>query len=535
MDDTTLTSLLQPKAYPEPTSSVQLIQTHVSWIFLTDEYVYKVKKPVNYGFLDFSSLDKRRFFCDEEVRLNSRLCPDIYLQTVPLVMTPDGASFHGEGEIIDYAVLMKRLPAQRMLDVLVDRGAVTPEDMRSIADVVGRFHLEADRSKEISSFGTIAAITANCNENFSQLTAYIDRSISHDDLSIITDWTDKFLKRLKQAFERRVLDGFIRDCDGDLHLENICLADRPYIFDCIEFNNRFRYSDTAADVAFLLMDLDFHGREDLGDAFLEHYRDITSDEGLDEILPFYKIYRAMVRGKVESFRLDDPGIPDIDKEKARRTALRYFSLAKRYSTLTPAAPRLILTCGLMGSGKSFVSSLLAPPLKAEVIASDRVRKELAGIPADTKAHEEYNSGIYSPAFTNAVYLELLHRAETVLKTGRTAIVDASFRKRGDRELFRHLAASRGSSCLIIETFCPETTTRERLQERSRKKSTVSDGRWELFPRQKMDFEPVTADEQPFVTVDTTREPETIIAQLIEFLGAPHVADIKVDNHQKASA
>jgi uncharacterized protein len=286
MEQRILQSLLAPSAYPEPATSVHLVQTHVSFIFITDNFVYKIKKPVDFGFLNFTTLDRRRFYCTEEVRLNRRLNPDMYLGVVEVRETPDGARFDGEGKVIDYAVKMKRLPEERMLDRLLREGTITDDDIRRIARTIGEFHLKAEQGEEINNYGGTAAIRHNWEENFQQIAEFVPPVISKRDLRIIMDWAETFLAEHEGLFAERVSQGFIRDCDGDIHMENICLTDRIWIFDCIEFNNRFRYSDTAADIAFLLMDFDFNERRDFSAVFLSEYREVTGDHNLVRVLDF---------------------------------------------------------------------------------------------------------------------------------------------------------------------------------------------------------------------------------------------------------
>lgn len=531
----TITSLLKPSAYPEPTKAVSLIQTHVSYLFLTDRYVYKVKKDVNFGFLDFSTLEARRFYCHEEVRLNARLCPGIYQKVVTLVKSDGEAFFDRSGEVVEYAVKMVRLPAERMLDRLVEQDAVTEEEMRCVARTIAEFHGRAERSPTIDKGGSTEALLRNCSENFQQLAPYIGRTISGSLLAELQQWTDGWLKGRSRLFRERVEGGFIRDCDGDIHLGNICLWERPYIFDCIEFNERFRHIDTAADVAFLLMDLDCHGRSDLADAVLNEYRRCSGDRHLDCILPFYKVYRAVVRAKIASLTTDDAGIDDATRTAATRQAYRYLDLARSYLALAPVAPRLIITCGLMGTGKSFVAGLLAPRIAAVVLSSDKTRKEMAGIPLDQRSQGGYQQGIYTPAFSSAVYLELLARAGNELRSGCSVIVDASFQRQSDRQLFQQLAESVGAEFAVVATRSDEETVRHRLKERSRQRSALSDGRWEIFPLQKQDFAPLDETAAPTLVLDTTMGRESLLAALLNFFGADHASRHLTDPPRQASA
>jgi uncharacterized protein len=487
-------SLLKPKAYPEPTAEVRLIETHVSYIFITERFVYKVKKPVDFGFLNFTTLDRRRFYCEEELRLNRRLCPDIYLGVVELRETPEGASFGAGGKVIDYAVKMKRLPEERMLGHLLEKGEVTAQQMESIARVMARFHAEAARGEQIDACGSAAAIRGNWEESFRQLEPFLGETLSASDLSLLRDWVDRFLARQGDLLRSRVEGGFIRECDGDLHLGNICLADRICIFDCIEFNERFRYIDTAADIAFLLMDLEYAGHPELCPPFLDSYRKATDDPAPGALLDFYKAYRALVRGKVKSFRLKEPGLAPAQQALAKESALRYLRLARGYCLRERLAPSLIITCGLMGSGKSVLARELGFELGLEIVRSDLVRKRLAGRPAAGAAGEAYHAGIYGEAFIEAVYRALLLQAERALGEGRSIVVDATFRRKSDRDRFRARASLLGAPFFVIETHCSEKLARERLERRRLDPEEVSDGRWELFPRQRAEFEPPLAGE-----------------------------------------
>jgi len=321
---------------------------------------------------------------------------------------------------------------------------------------------------------------------------------------MLKKWVETFLVHNEALIAERVNRGFIRDCDGDIHLENICLTDRVCIFDCIEFNNRFRYTDTASDIAFFLMDLDYHDKKEFSDLFLGEYIKVTGDQGVVRLLDFYKIYRAVVRGKVESLKLLDPDIPTDDKNNAKAKARRYFRLARGYLLRQKLPPSLIITCGLMGSGKSTMASAVAFELGAEIISSDIVRKELAKIRPNQHVFDEYDAGIYASAFNDATYSELLSGAEKALQKGRSIIVDATFRRKEDRLHFGRLAAHYNAPFYIVYASCPEKIVRARLDERGQKTGELSDGRWELFHRQKDEFEQPGAGEGKLIYLDTTR-------------------------------
>lgn len=493
-------SLLEEKAYPEPTAGVRLVETHVSFIFMTDRFVYKVKKAVNYGFLDFTTLDRRRFYCEEEVRLNSRLCPEIYLGVVELREAAGGASFAGDGRVIDYAVKMKRLPEERMLVHLLERGEAGVKDMTRIASVLVPFHARAQRGPQIDACGATGVIRGNWEENFRQTAQFVGVTISAQELEDIRRFVESFLEENEEGFRLRVAGGFIRECDGDLHSGNICLTDRVCIFDCIEFNERFRFIDTAADLSFLLMDLEYAGRPDLGAALLGTYRQESGDTGMDALLDFYKMYRAYVRGKVISLRLDSPGLPPEEFAALKLSASRYFRLARGYSFRGRLAPSLIITCGLMGSGKSTLARELGLELGLMLQRSDVVRKRLAGAPP-REATADYRAGIYTRDMDRATYAALLDEAKRELSLGRGVIIDATFRRASDRALFREAAATLGVPFFVIETHCPEPQIRERLEARRFDESEVSDGRWEHFHRQQAEFEQPAAGES--IRIDTT--------------------------------
>jgi len=323
-------ALLKPETYPHSPQKVELVQTQMSFLFLTGDYVYKVKKPVDLGYLDYTTLDKRRFFCQQEIELNRRLCPEIYLEVVPIVSSRGQIRLGGEGDAIEYAVKMKQLPAERMMDRLLPRDLVTEEMVARVAEKLAAFHDKAATSPEISAYGELDAIMINTTENFTQTEKYMDISIPSQKCHQIKTYTDNFVKSNESLFNRRVQDGRIKDCHGDLHAAHVCLSDGIYIYDCIEFNDRFRYGDVASEVAFLAMDLDRFQRADLSQAFVNAYIRMSQDKELSQLLNFYKCYRAYVRGKVASFMLDDLHVSEEEKTSALAAASRYFELAESY-------------------------------------------------------------------------------------------------------------------------------------------------------------------------------------------------------------
>ena len=323
-------ALLDPQIYPHHPQKVELVQTQMSFLFLTGDYVYKVKKPVDLGYLDYTTLGRRKFFCHQEVKLNRRLCPQIYLEVVPLVKQGKKFLLDSQGEVIEYAVKMRQLPADRMMTVLLQRNQVSEEMVRKVAEKLSAFHQQAEVGEKINEFGSLRVVLTNTEENFNQTEKYIGISISREQYHHIKAYTGAFTQRNAPLFEKRVKEKRVKDCHGDLHTAHICFAEEVYIYDCIEFNDRFRYCDVASEVAFLAMDLDYHGHPELSKCFVNAYVKLSQDDEILKLLDFYKCYRAYVRGKVESFKLDDPHILEEEKAKALEKAKRYFELAEAY-------------------------------------------------------------------------------------------------------------------------------------------------------------------------------------------------------------
>jgi aminoglycoside phosphotransferase family enzyme len=331
MLESMIEDLLKPEALPDPTTQIRLVQTHISLVFVADEFVYKVKKPVNFGFLDFTSLEKRAFYCRQELTLNRRLAKDIYLDVLPVRFEAKKYTMRSrKGRVVEYALKMKRISEQRLMKSLYERGALTENHLRRLAQRLAMFHRDALSSPEIDAFGEPERFRINTDENFSQIRKYVGRSIEREQFSVLQDWTDRFYGTRRELFEKRIQQGKIRDCHGDLHMEHVCFSRNLSIIDCIEFNDRFRYSDTVADIAFLLMDLEYHGGKKHSASLWKYYRAFAAERDVEPLLGFYKVYRAVVRGKVNSFQVDDPTISAEDKETAVQKARKYFALACSY-------------------------------------------------------------------------------------------------------------------------------------------------------------------------------------------------------------
>jgi aminoglycoside phosphotransferase family enzyme/predicted kinase len=506
--------LKRPTAYPHRPDEVIFIQTSISVVFVAGEYVYKIKKPVNFGYLDFSTLEKRKFFCEEELRLNRRLCPDIYLDIVPITKERGEIQVGGTGTTVDFAVLMKRLPQEGMMDELLHRGEVEEGHVIRIARLLVPFYREARTGPGIDKFGTISSFSVNTDENFSQTEKYIGVTISKDAYEDIRGYTERFYSEKESLFTHRIDGGYIRECHGDLHSRNICITEKDvYIYDCIEFNERFRISDVAEDIAFLAMDLDFHLFPSLSRSFVSEYVRLSRDETLREILTFYKSYTAFVRGKVLSFILDETEESEAEKTWARDQARYYFHLARVYA-LSETHPLIIITCGLSGSGKSKIATHIASEMDMEIIRSDAVRKELSGIRPEEHRYESFSGGIYSREMTRRTYDELFFRAEKTLREKRSVIIDASYLRGEEREKVRELAGKVDAQFYILFTRCPDDVTRTRLVERVHE-GTISDATIDIYEKQKEIIEPPKIEEEDYlITVDTTKSPRENVKEIL---------------------
>ncbi len=445
------------------------IQTHISVVLLGKDRVLKLKKPVNFGFLDYTTPEKRLAACRAEVALNSRLSPDIYL----------GVETIGDGETLDYGVLMKRLNPDRMLDQLVRRGEVTEAMIRDIAATLARFHDQARRGPDVDRYGQLSAIEGNWRENFLQTERPAWAEVAPRERELVRRWVKKELAQGAARFEARVTGGHIVDGHGDLRCESINISERTYIFDCIEFNERLRCGDTASEVAFLAMDLDARGRPDLAYYFVEEYLRLRPDSGLLALQPFYRCYRAFVRGKVAGFRLAETEFSAEEQRAAKAEAIHYFELARRYADRL-AEKTLVVVSGLSGSGKTSIARAIAGELGWRVISTDSVRRDLFG---DAKSPSGYGEGVYGPQQSAQTYQALFERAAEPLAVEGGVVLDGTFAGDDRRASVAATAAAFGARLRVIEcTLAPERV-RERLARRAELGDGLSDANWEIYVRQ----------------------------------------------------
>ncbi len=488
--------LLAPSTYPEATRSVEFKETHISRIYLTDCHAYKFKKALNLGFLDFSTLDKRHHFCLEEVRLNRRFTSDTYLGVVTLRQQDGKACFSNHGKVLDYAVKMRRLPEDRMLNRLIEIEA--PDLSEEMPRLAMALHAALDQAEicRDEPVRNLQVVKHNCEENFTQTLPAIDRCLTAEAHRLMHAATRHDLNELEQTLLEREANGFVRDGHGDLHTGNICMDTPVCIYDCIEFNRRFRIADVVAELAFLIMDLEFRGRRDLAEQLVAHYQVDDEDPGFSQLLTFYKRYRAWVRGKVSAILVNDAESTAETRQNAANTARSYFNLALGYQLQAT----LFLTSGLMGVGKTTLARALARATGAKHLRSDVTRKQLAGYPEEQRSPDAFVTGLYSLEKTKRTYETLFRATAETLAMGRSVIVDASFSQESDRSKFMELAEQSGCHVWLLHLECPDDVSLARLDQRT---GDASDGRRELFSQQKTNFKPI-APKNRTLAVDTSR-------------------------------
>jgi len=479
--DPLIRGLLRAEAYEHAVNEFEVRETHISWVILTGEYAYKLKKPVDFGFVDFSTLERRRFCCEEELRLNRRLAEDLYLAVKPAYGPREQASFIGSGAPIEYAVQMRQFPQSAMLPVVLGRGELRVELIDHLATDVARFQCNAAVATSEMPFGSPDGVRAPVDGNFRALECAVSAAAA---ISRVRDWCDREFTRLMERFVERKATGKIREGHGDMHLGNMVLrGDRIEIFDCLEFNPALRWIDVISEVAFLVMDLADRGRADLGWIFLNAWLEHTGDYSGLSLWPWYYCYRAMVRAKVAALRRSQTDVTPEDAAQLEQQLADYLQLALR--AIEPSQPRLVITCGVSGSGKSHWSQQMAAEHGWIRIRSDVERKRLfAGRQVE----------MYSEAAIAQTYQHLRDIAATVLASGLSVIVDATFLKRTQRPLFRELAREMNVPGQLIEFIASEDLLRERLSDRQRRGGDPSDATHDVLTLQLKSREPIAPEE-----------------------------------------
>ena len=476
-------ALSDPAAYPFAVEAVTVRQTHISVVFLAGSFAFKIRKPVNLGFLDFSTLEKRLRDCEAEVRLNRRLAPEVYLGVVPITAAGDGVKVEGQGDAIEWAVKMERLSDDVNLHHRISRGDVGTGEIEALAVRVAGFHAGAAAGSHISEFGRYEVVARNCRENFEQSIPQIGTTVSPQVFASLQGLTEKALTTHQVLIDDRAARGVPRDTHGDLRLDHVYLfPDRKppadiAIIDCIEFNERFRYADPISDMAFLLMDLESQGERDLARAFLAAYLRASGDGEGGALIDLYMSYRAAVRGKVEGIKALQREITDADRAESLSLTKRFWLLALCELEQPARRPCLVLVGGLPGAGKSTLARDLGARAGLEVIRSDVVRKELAGVSGQRAEPPEFGHGIYSPDWTIRTYAECLRRAEPFIFEGQRVLIDASFREENQRIAFLQAASRLGVPAITFICHAEPEVIRQRLAER---RHDVSDADWSVY-------------------------------------------------------
>ncbi len=495
-------ALQDPACYDHPVQDIQVIETHISWVLLSGPYAYKIKKPLNLGFLDFSTLKKRHHYCHEELRLNSRLAPDIYLDVVNITADALHPQINGTGEAIEYAIRMKQFPQQAQLDRVLAEGKLEARHMDIIAEKIAYFHAHIDHADDSSDFGRPEGIKARCMGNFDLIETHIKEDSDIRSLEALRQWTDTQFHRLHDEMMSRKANGFIRECHGDLHLRNMALIDdNILIFDCIEFNDDFRWIDVISEIAFTVMDLQDRGHGKLAYRFLNRYLEITGDYSGLTLLPYYLLYRAMVRAKVDCIRAFQDGIPDKERQSILEEYRSYIRLAEIYTR--PQTAALFITHGLSGSGKTFFTQSILEHLPAIRIRSDIERKRLFDIETNSNTNAGVQDGIYSLDASRQTYNRLAELARVPLNAGYHTIVDATFLRCEQRQQFRDLAEQLGIPFVILDFHAIENILRERIIARQAVGKDASEADIEVLEQQMASIELFSEDEIIHcITIDT---------------------------------
>ncbi|MBM3226871.1 MAG: aminoglycoside phosphotransferase [Candidatus Tectomicrobia bacterium] len=500
--DQLIRALTERAVYGHPTTTVTVLQTHISWVILTGPYAYKIKKPVNFGFVDFSTLAKRQHFCQEELRLNRRLAPQLYVAVVPISGTPEHPRLHDASAPIEYAVQMRQFPQEHLLSQLVAKGQLQVAHIDGLIQEVSAFHGRIAVAERQSPFGTPEAVYQPVQDNFQHLFDAVDDPLRQAHTRELEAWCQRSFRAQYATFVARKRDGFVRECHGDLHLGNmVLLDDAVVIFDGLEFNDHLRWIDVASDVAFLAMDLADRGRSDLAHRFVNGYVEQTGDYGLLALLPFYSAYRAMVRAKVAGLRLGQGDLSVSEATQARETFGSYLDLATQYTR--PVQPQLLITHGVSGSGKTYGTQPLVDTAGAIRLRADVERKRLFGLAALERSADHRALELYTDDATQRTYAHLLQQAERVVRAGYTAIVDATFLRQAQREAFRHLAAQLGVPFTILDFCARLETSQNRIVQRLQRADDASEADLTVLQRQLATREPLTVAEQPYgLAIDT---------------------------------
>jgi aminoglycoside phosphotransferase family enzyme/predicted kinase len=526
-------AMMNPDFFADRPAQVELKETLISFVLLAGHHAYKVKKPAHLAFIDASTTERRKQLCQEEVRLNRRLSPQVYLGVIAIV-SRDGGYVLIEDDVahardaVEYAVKMRRLPSDRMLDQMIADGTASLEDIRSIAERLVTFHARAAKDRAWN-YGSAEAISRLVAGNLAEIEPTVADPLIRAKLARLGCYFKQFTLAHRELLDERARNGFVLEGHGDVRCDCICFTEgRVEIFDCLEFSESLRYCDVAAEIAFLAMDLDRLGQSNLSDELVRRYVELSNDPDILKLITFYKCYRATIRLKVEIIRSVEPDRSSKEQAEALERAHIYLDLAMKYAGEAPAK-NLVIVCGASGSGKSTLARQLAGCLGFEVLSSDVERKRLAGIAPTTHFPERFRAGIYSEAFSRRVYEELLVNAEKLLKQGKGVIVDATFRHRGERALAIDVAMRLGVKAFFVECRAEPDEIRRRLIERQTRAREVSDATVETYLEQVNDFEPMVEILAGFhLVADTSRgtaEAAAFVEREIDRLSRQSIAGV----------
>ena len=520
--DTLRDALQDPATYPHEPDSVALRQTHISLVALVPPRVYKVKKPVEMGFLDFSTLEKRRHYCEEEVRLNARLCPDTYEGVVPIVETDDGLRVDppddADGTTVEFAVRMRHLSHEQFLHNRLARGDVTQSDVDRVARTLSTFYKERSSSPEVAAAGWIENLRVSTDENFEQTADHVGDLLSAPAFDAIRYSVDRFYDQKAALLHRRRAGGLVVDGHGDLRLEHVHLGDEAVcIYDCIEFNERLRHLDVANDLAFLAMDFDLHGRPDLARRLVEQVAEPLGDPELDALIAFYKCYRAYVRGKVEGMQARDDGRSPTERAQSQRRAVRHYQWALRYA-IAGERPLVVIVFGRSGTGKSTQATALADATGWAHLSSDRIRKRRAGVPQHRRSTPAERERLYTDRMSEITYRTLQQRAVERGRAHQGTVLDATYSDPDRREALRTALRAADVPYAFVELTAPDDVLEDRLSARASVSAHASDARAEDLALLSARYEAPTALETPFhVRIDTEAAPSDTTTSILKAL------------------
>ena len=511
-----LQGLLSAEAYPHPVSTVLLIETHVSWVLLTGTHAYKIKRPVRFDFVDLTSPERRAFYCQEELRLNRRFAPELYVDVVPVRSQAGRATLRGDGEIIEHAVCMRQFDGSEELDRLLESGRIEDQELARFGASLASVHASLPVAAAAGPFGTPAKILAQLRENVRQSVEAGRIFSMSDEVEVLSPALLQLFERLVPLLESRLSTGFVRECHGDLHARNVVrLGGRLIAFDCMEFEPAFRWIDVAEEVAFLCADLRARGFRGAAQSFLRGYLEQSGDYPGLRLHPLYQVHRALVRAKVVALSAREEAATD----RQRDTILFGSYIAVARDALGRKNPRLILMNGLSGSGKTWLAARLAPALEAVHLRSDVERKRLAGLEPTLRASASPGQGLYSQADTTRMYRHLAEQTQQILMAGYTVIVDATFERREQRARFRTLAAGCGVPLSVVRCQAAATTLRERIRIRAAEGKDPSDADVAVLEWQERHAEAIEpAEGLDVIDVQTTPPFRPAIDELILRLG-----------------